>query len=124
MTKILAPIFVITLVFCLYSCARIECNWSQEYLCGDKCLGIDKICFCGNETANMTYSDSYEYICCHGDSCFKDFKGHVTCSDGKKQNYSIPCEGACKQTADYGLNTIRCLDEIQCFKEVEACKGI
>ena len=121
-------IFVITLKLSLYLCARIECNWSQEYLCGDMCLELDKICFCGNNAAswaNMTFTDSHDFICCHGNtSCFKNMVGQVHCPHGKKQDYSIPCGGDCKQTADYGLNTIQCKDESQCVKEVDACKGI
>ena len=49
---------------------RIECTWGYEYLCGDKCLGLEHLCLCGNES--ITYDDTANYNCCNNGTCFKD----------------------------------------------------
>ena len=103
-------------------CKRIECHWHSDYLCGDKCLGQDNLCLCGNET--ITAADaSLNYICCNDDTCFKEFDGNVRCH-GLKQDWNLPCNGSCKQYAFYGLTTIACADLKQCVKSISLCRGV
>ena len=101
-------------------CERIECHWEAEYLCGDKCLGIDNLCLCGNET--ITYAD-YNYICCNEKACFKELDGNVRC-DGLKQGWWVPCNGLCKQFAYSGYTTIACADLKQCVQAEVLCRGV
>ena len=101
---------------------RIECTWSSEYLCGDKCLGLEHLCLCGNES--ITYYDTTMYNCCNHGTCFKDLTGNVECHGGVKQNWRDPCDGACRQYARYGYNTIACSDQKQCVNELILCRGV
>ena len=104
---------------------RIECRWSAEYLCGDKCTKIANTCFCGNGT--ITFDDAKEFNCCNKRECVKDDvinTGHVHCPDGSIQKWQDPCNGRCKQYAAYGHTTISCEDQAQCVKELILCRGI
>ena len=102
-------------------CERIECHWGAEYLCGDKCLGTDNLCLCGNET--ITYTDALYYNCCNDETCFKEFDGNVRCH-GLKQDWRLTCNGSCRQYANYGLTTIACSDLQQCVKAITLCRGV
>ena len=101
---------------------RIECTWGYEYLCGDKCLGLEHTCLCGNES--ITLDDTPNYNCCNNGTCFKDLIGNVECHGGVKQNWRVPCNGTCKQYAKYGLTTIPCSDEKQCVRAISLCRGV
>ena len=101
---------------------RIECRWSAEYLCGDKCTKVANTCYCGN--GNITFNDAANFICCNQQECVEDDIGFVHCPDGLIQNWRIPCNGGCKQYAKYGYSTIPCEDQKQCVKEMLLCRGI
>ena len=104
---------------------RIECRWSAEYLCGDKCTKIANTCYCGN--GNITFDDAHDVSCCNQRECVKDDVidiGNVHCPDGSIQSWREPCNGRCKQYAAYGHSTISCEDQKQCVKELILCRGI
>ena len=104
---------------------RIECRWSAEYLCGDKCTKIANICQCGNDT--ISFNDAHDVSCCNQRECVKDDVvdiGNVHCPDGVIQRWQEPCNGNCKQYAAYGHSTISCEDQKQCVKELILCRGI
>ena len=102
---------------------RIECNWAADWLCGDKCLGKYNLCVCGNETITLADVINNNYNCCNEGTCFKEFDGNVKCH-GLKQNWRVPCNGACKQHAELGYTTISCQDHTQCAKSVTLCQGV
>ena len=102
-------------------CQRIECNWAVEWLCGDQCLGTYNSCLCGNVTIVLT--DAPNYNCCNQGTCSKEMDGNVKCH-GLKQEWRIPCNGSCKQYANYGLTTIACADLKRCVKVITLCRGV
>ena len=104
-------------------CQRIECDWLTEWLCGDQCLGEaeDHLCLCGNDT--LTSADSVTHNCCNQETCFKEIDGNVKCQ-GFKQNWRVPCNGKCKQLASAGLTTTSCVDQKQCVKSIQLCRGV
>ena len=102
-------------------CQRIECDWAIEWLCGDKCVGEYNSCLCGNDT--ITLAESVNYNCCNQGPCFKEMDGNVKCH-GLKHNWRVPCNGICKQDAEWGYTTISCADQTQCVKSVSLCRGI
>ena len=102
-------------------CQRIECDWTIEWLCGDKCLGVDNSCMCGNET--LSIADTFNYNCCNEGTCFKNIFGNVNCQ-GFKQNWRVPCNGICKQYAEFGYTTISCADQTQCVTSTSLCTGV
>ena len=101
-------------------CQRIDCHWADQYLCGDKCLGEDNLCVCGNET--ITLEDAFGYICCNQGTCFKEMDGNVKCH-GLKQDWRLPCNKTCKQDAYFGYSTMLCNDQKQCVKPIALCQG-
>ena len=102
-------------------CQRIECNWGAEFVCGDKCVLKENPCFCGKDI--ILYEDTTLHICCNTGTCFKDMlDGNVQC-DGFRKRWGDPCNGVCKQTADYGFTTVPCENGEQCVEEVALCKG-
>ena len=101
-------------------CQRIECDWVTEWLCGDKCIGEHNICLCGNAT--LAYPP-VNYNCCNQETCFKEINGNVKCQ-GLIQNWGIPCNGICKQHAEWGYTTISCADQTQCVRSISLCKGV
>ena len=101
---------------------RIECRWSAEYLCGDKCLKISELCRCGNDI--IKFNDAYDFSCCNQGECIRDeYIGNVYCPDGLKQSWEEQCHGRCKQYAKYGHSTMSCEDQRQCVKELILCRG-
>ena len=102
-------------------CQRIECDWAVEWLCGDQCLGDNHLCLCGNETINLP--DATEYSCCNQGTCSKEINGNVKCN-GLRQNWREPCNGECKQGAEWGHTTISCQDKKQCVNVVTLCRGV
>ena len=102
-------------------CQRIECDWAIEWLCGDKCVREYNSCLCGNDT--ITLADSANYNCCNQGTCLKERDGNVKCH-GLKHNWRVPCNGLCKQHAEWGFTTISCADQTQCVKSVSLCRGI
>ena len=104
---------------------RIECRWSKEYLCGDKCTKIANTCYCGNDT--ISFNDAHYVSCCNQRECLKDDVvdiGNVHCPDGVIKSWKDLCNGNCKQYAAYGHTTISCEDQAQCVKEFILCRGI
>ena len=103
-------------------CQRIECGWEMNWLCGDKCISEDNLCICGNET--FTYNATDDYNCCNQGTCFKEMDGNVNCQIGSKQSWKLPCNGTCKQHAQWGHITTLCADQTQCVESVYLCRGV
>ena len=103
-------------------CQRIECDWAADWLCGDQCLGQDKLCMCGNETITLA-TDAINYNCCYQGTCLKETNGTVKCH-GLKQEWRAPCNGICKQESFTGYSTISCNDQEQCVKPITMCLGV
>ena len=122
---------IVVLIFMVYffshsKSEKIECEWYSEYICGDKCVPVNSICYCGYET--MRFEDFGWYTCCNLRSCFLDtFEKNVICKDGFKSNYGTPCNNACKQMGQYGFSTLSCdlYDDCtpECCIGVNACRG-
>ena len=102
-------------------CQLIECDWAFQWLCGDKCIHEDSVCICGNE--NFTYNEVNNYNCCNQGTCLKEMDGNVKCQ-GSKHNWRVPCNGICKQDAEWGYTTLSCADQTQCVKSLTLCRGI
>ena len=104
-------------------CPIFECEWTHEYLCGDKCLGLRNTCTCGNETLGVTDFNYSDYTCCNKGTCiFLNLSGDVKC-DGVMQNWTVPCNGLCKQTPIFGWPTLPCKDQKQCVRGITLCRG-
>ena len=103
-------------------CQLIECNWAFQWLCGDKCIHEDSVCICGNE--NFTYNEVNDYNCCNQGPCSNQTDGNVKCPSGLKQNWEDPCNGTCKQHAQWGHTTTLCADQTQCVESVYLCRGV
>ena len=115
-------LFILTLFFLNNHCQRIECNWGAEYLCGDKCVLTENLCYCGRDI--ISFEDLTVHVCCNNGTCFKDMTdGSVRCN-GFRQTWRDTCNGECKQTGEYGFTTIPCDDGEQCVEEIVLCKGI
>ena len=111
-------------LFCQVSADNyIECKWNREYLCGDKCLSNYNTCTCGNDT--LAYQNlQVNYFCCNHEPCVLNSDGNVHCVDGKKVDYLLPCNGACRQYATWpGIRFAPCKDGKQCYIELLSCKG-
>ena len=123
MLDAIARIFLmLTLLFMSSQCQRIECDWSYEFICGDKCVLQENSCFCGRDI--ILYKDTAFHVCCNTDACFKDMiDGSVHCNNGVKQTWRQPCNGVCKQAANYGLTTVPCENGKQCVEEAALCRG-
>ena len=119
--KILIVISLILVSNCI--CQRFECDWSHEYLCGDKCIEVQRnSCTCGHET--VSYLDLYynDSTCCNEGTCIiNHLSGDVICN-GAIQNSAVPCNGSCKQSAS-GWTSVPCKDGKQCVWEVTLCRG-
>ena len=76
---------------------------------------------CGNET--ITLPNAFNCNCCNQGTCFKEMNGDVKCQ-GLKQSSEVPCNGMCKQDANFGETTISCKDQKECVKTVQLCKGV
>ena len=113
---ILLNVFAFTL-----SDQRIECRWGEEYLCGDKCLRLDRTCFCGNYT--MTYAVSYDYYCCTDENCFLNYEANVVCS-GKPTLWNKACGENCGQNAQNGWTMLKCQNENTCYLSMTSCNGM
>ena len=105
----------------LLHCYIDQCDWTSEYLCGDKCSPLDFTCLCGNET--LVYGETSEFICCNHGTCYKDFNETVYCISGNKQKWSEKCDGLCRNEAQTGLETQPCDHDESCIVTVTACKG-
>ena len=104
-----------------FATQRIECKWGEEYLCGDKCLRIDRTCFCGNETIN--YPDSYDYYCCNYESCFQNNEANIVCH-GKVTFWNEVCGENCAQNARTGWTMLKCEKENTCYVSATSCNGM
>ena len=107
-------------------CSRIECDWSSEFLCGDKCLYAGNTCYCGND--NLPYNQALNNYCCQepNTSCRKNWNGDIQCQGQKLWCHVMtchPCHGSCTQTARYGLTMLPCADQKECYLGVGACRG-
>ena len=102
-------------------CQRIECDWTAEWLCGDKCIGEHNSCLCGHDT--ITSDDAHIFNCCNQETCLKGMDGNVKCR-GLKQTWEFPCNGICIQGAEWGYTTILCADQTQCVKSITLCNGV
>ena len=66
------------------------CNKSREFLCGDVCVGIGGLCWCGKDGQTSTTQESY---CC-GQNCRKIFNTAI-CVNGKTKKFNEKCDGKC-----------------------------
>ena len=100
-----------------------KCHWTYQYLCGDKCLGLSKLCTCGNKTFNyVTFNN--EYInCCQNKPCYFDFVGNVNCH-GNVQKWWEKCNGNCVQKSVFGWLTLPCKTNDQCYIGIDSCQGV
>ena len=100
---------------------RIECRWGSEYLCGNKCLSIDRTCFCDNET--ISYIDSYDYYCCTHENCFLNSEANVVCR-GKLTFWNEACGDNCAQNAKNGWTMRKCQNQNTCYLSATSCNGM
>ena len=112
---------IANLCLLLHFCNGIICDWYHEYLCGDKCLLFEHICYCGNST--LTLGDTRYVSCCANFPCTEDADENVICLDGTAQSSSLPCNGTCKQDAEHGWVTLPCDNHHQCYLKVYSCLG-
>ena len=112
-------VLLTSLTFVVWS--RIECDWGTEFLCGDKCLGKNKDCLCGN--GYFGYKDD-DYYCCKEPNtfCEKNVFGNIEC-EGQILWWNQPCNGTCTQDALSGDTMLLCADQKQCYREMYACQG-
>ena len=103
-------------------CSRIECDWTTEFLCGDKCLGNGNTCYCGND--NLNFNQTLNNYCCQepNTSCEKTRKGDIQCQ-GQKLWWNKPCHESCTQKARFGYTMLPCADQNECYVEKDACNG-
>ena len=118
-------IWIVLLLFeftlmCYAKIERISCDWTSEFLCGDKCVAIKGgKCFCGyNE---LSIADAFEVFCCNPKSCIGN-NTQVYCENGKVQSMYSHCNDACKQTSVYGMDTFSCQND-RCYLGTFACRG-
>ena len=115
-------VFIFISIFSLnQSTERVECRWSGQYLCGDKCVELDHGCFCGGQHFN--FSESLAYTCCNEGPCFEDDFQDVHCN-GIKIPYNDKCNDTCSQLSKFGYTLLECKNEDQCYIGIAACKGI
>ena len=102
-------------------CSRIECDWGIEFLCGDKCLGNNKICYCGNDS--LPFNQTYNNYCCQepNTSC-RNWNGDIYCQ-GQKLWWNQQCHGSCTQKARWGHTMLPCADQKECYTGIFACIG-
>ena len=111
---------LVSLLITMHYCNAIKCEWDHNYLCGDKCLPLTHICYCGNVT--LTIGDTRYVSCCNDDPCIQDSNDNVICN-GTPQSSSLPCNGVCKQDAEHGWITLPCDNQYQCYLKVYSCLG-
>ena len=52
------------------STIHVSCNWSTEFLCGDKCVPVQGgKCFCGNRVFDL--KTAFSSYCCNTKTCSK-----------------------------------------------------
>ena len=71
-TFIIVLTFVLFQVFCTpkNGSIHVSCNWSTEFLCGDKCVPAQGgKCFCGNRSFDI--ETAFESYCCNAKPCTK-----------------------------------------------------
>ena len=102
---------------------QVQCNWDKQYICGDKCTDIGKICLCGEIPLPFQFAPSF--ICCNKIPCL-EIQGNVFCAAGQVQSWSEICHGkisGCNQVAQSGYNTLPCDDDKNCYISIWACRG-
>ena len=114
-------IFLLSMVTFCQCLKRIECHFNREMLCGDKCMPVEQICFCGNET--LPYSDPQFEYCCNYETCDVDKQNNVYC-EGIIKDRESPCLGICKQASSYGWNSRLCENQEECYLEILSCNGM
>ena len=92
---------------------RMECRWSGQYLCGDKCVELDRDCYCGSQSFN--FSDTFVYSCCNEGPCFEDSFQDVHCNGTRNVFLHSLCNGECAQMPRYGYTYLPCKHETQCY---------
>ena len=113
-------VLLTSLTFGVYS--RIECDWDHEFLCGDKCLGTNKYCTCGEMYFGYEDGLGLSFICCQEPNTSCDVRnGNVTCH-GERLWFNEPCHGSCVQTA-WGETLLPCDDKKECYVGSWACRG-
>ena len=102
-------------------CSRIECDWESQFLCGDKCLGIQNTCYCGSYS--IPYNQTNAYYCCQepNTSC-ETWNGNVLCQ-GEPLVWNQQCHGSCTQEARRGETLLPCDDKSGCYLLSFACIG-
>ena len=118
----LALVIFISLASFSYSLERVECRWSGQYLCGDKCVELDRDCYCGGQS--FTFSDTKVYTCCNEGACFQDNVQDVHCNGTKNSIFNDLCNGECAQMSRYGYTLLRCKHKTQCYVGIAGCEGV
>ena len=102
---------------------RMECRWSGQYLCGDKCVELDRACFCGAQYFN--FSETLVYACCNEGPCFEDnISKNVHCNGTKISVLNELCNHKCRQLSRYGYTLLPCKHKDECYVSVGACEGV
>ena len=102
-------------------CLRIECDWAREFLCGDKCLRNNKICYCGNDT--LPFNQAWDNYCCQEPNTSCETRNEDVLCQGQKLRWNKPCYGICTQDAQNGDTLLPCDDKKQCYQGSSACRG-
>ena len=100
---------------------QMSCEWSTQYLCGDKC--VDKMCKCGENFLLPKYIATF--VCCNKKPCL-GFDGFAWCKDAQIQRWEEKCNGiqpVCKQLSSFGYTTLPCDDNKNCYARILSCGG-
>ena len=102
-------------------CSRIECDWINEFLCGDKCLGLKNTCHCGKYKFGLKDA-SYISCCQEPNTSCENWNGDIYCQ-GQVLLKNQTCHGFCTQDAEHGFTMLPCDDQKECYTGYKACKG-
>ena len=118
----LALVIFISLASFSQCLERVECRWSGQYICGDKCVELDRDCYCGGQSFN--YYESINYVCCNEGPCFEDSAQDVHCNGTKNSALHELCNDQCRQLSRYGYTLLPCKHKDECYVSVGACEGV
>ena len=102
---------------------QVQCDWTSQFICGDKCTEISKLCLCGELPLPFNFAGAA--ICCNKKPCL-ELQGNVWCKEGSIERWWKKCDGmesGCKQMSHYGYTTLPCDDQKNCYLRNFACQG-
>ena len=102
-------------------CSRIECDWINEFLCGDQCLRNNKICYCGND--NLPFNQTWDNYCCQEPNTSCETRNEDVQCQGQKLLKNQTCHGSCTQDAENGYTMLPCAEQKECYIGIDACRG-